>query len=157
MRVSALDLDAASKTLDESRIPAPLSFFEVFGVKNCSLGCEDRKQLLGEPQISGYGPRRKHGNRSMANPQLSQSIPKWEGPFTLQDLSNSAKNGCGSCHVFKVLLNSILPAIHRIPGCDWIFRWCGSRFELEISGRQAKTKELIQLFHPCGKLSQRPL
>jgi hypothetical protein len=152
MRVSILDLDTVLNAPDQDQDPAVLDFFETFGVKNCSLCCVEWKQAVDEAQTKLLGPR---SHRSRQRPQLrklhrSDYVPEWGGPFTIQDLSTSTKNGCGSCGVFKLLLESLFVTISDLKNSDTICQWRGPGFELQILDEHAKIGHVIKFFHPNG-------
>jgi hypothetical protein len=97
VQVSPITLPDAMAAFSSNK-PESLDFYETFGIEGCTQDCDARaKQQNSQNQPVVYPEiTYKQGRRQFRNRATSY-----------RDLEMSACNGCGTCAIFKAILNQI--------------------------------------------------
>jgi hypothetical protein len=154
----SIDLSSAISLVEGSSCSTTyINFHAVFGTSGCLLYCHHRStnQQLYSLVPHGSKSKRRIGRAEQKNLYDTARTEWLNRYFTPDELSASISNGCGSCKLFKLILNAVFPESGLDESKETLSRYVYSVSpSFAFSQRNAidDTKEIgkIQLFHPRG-------
>jgi hypothetical protein len=154
MSVSIIDREDIIKAAENAQ-PAPIqtlkNFYDVFGTTGCLLNCEEERTMEQNFRYNetGYHGSKKRGERIARCKHLKQSRGSRQEWFNASEITQSAKQGCGSCSVLSQIIQNVFSGCKELSSAYEYSVHYDFKLRRRLSSLEGEM-EVVQLFQPPG-------